>query len=628
MGRTLWLLCIGSVFSSGLYAQITWEINNRFPLVSERAFRAIVQEVATEKTDIEAKLTQVDFRKSIKHLDGSSAWRAKNQSYDKAQLLSPMANLRARSELGPEECSWTLTNNATAAQVLMVGPCDTSPSIPVEIGQTYELTAQRTSDLQSLSTQVAPRRWLVVALGDSFASGEGNPDYPAVVKKAFKEQPPHDWGVDSKYPANSIIKASAEWLDTDCHRSLLSWPALYALRKALIQTDTVVQFASFACSGAEILDGFLLPQRNPPGRMGPDVGGSDSHLEKSQQRMMAELLCSGQQLTSTTKDFEIELTPYLEKYKTRYAKGVLWRCSEPVRPDEVLIQFGGNDAQFAGIVKYVFQPPPLPYRGLTGWFVGSGVNFGIYKAIAPTSPQQAQEFIDLLPRAYAWLDQGLKALYIESSKVPVRMLQYPDPTLSDLPESEHAGELASCNLRTRDANQPVQSLIAGQLRILRHGSAFSGISATRLVDVRNNYIPTLRAAQTSASNEHKWALVDASPIFLGRGLCAGSLECDRAGRECSNGDRVRWNYWQSKSKFVASKLSPAWDQMSDFAAYDLERKRGMRYANDALLSSARLAPGGKRLLLDWSAGIAHPTAPMHARIAASLAISPLRLADN
>jgi hypothetical protein len=595
MGKKLLVMVASCLFSSVVFAQINWEITNRFPLVSERAFTAIVEEVGAGATDIEQQLTQVDYRNKVRHLDGSSAWSAKNQRYDASQLLSPDANIRARSTLGSQECVWTLTDDETKAILEKSGACDSGPSFPVRIGKSYEIKAQRIADLVSLSTKVMPKRWLVIALGDSFTSGEGNPDYPTVIKEKFSNQPPHDWAVDSKYSASAIVKASAKWFDTDCHRSILSWPAIYALRKALTQSDTVVQFASFACSGGEIIDGFILPQRNPPGRMGPEVGGADTRLAKSQQRMLAELLCDNQQLSSVSKEFEPILAPYLQKYKSLYAKATLWDCQQPVRPDEVFVQFGGNDALFAGIVKYVFQPAPLTYRGFGGWFIGSGVNFGLYKVTAPVTPQQAQMFIDLLPSAYAWLDRGLSVLGIESKQLPIRMLQYPDPTRSALPEADHPAEFLSCNLRTRDANQPIQSLIADQLSVLRHGSAFAGASGARLVEVRTSYIPSLRLAQSKAANAFKWELPDASPAFVGRGLCAGSLECDMAGEKCPNADRVRWGFWQASDKYVASKLSPAWEQMSDFKAYDVERKRGIRYANDALLSSARLAPGGKRL---------------------------------
>lgn len=618
MNKKHWLAVICYGLSSSLYAQIDWEIENRFPLLSERAFKSIVQEVGVNRSGLEERLTQVDYRTKVKHLDGSSAWSEKRQQHDGTQLLTYKANVRARTQLGSVECIWTLANLATSAQSVAAGPCDVSPAIAVETGQTYNLTAQRVSDSHSVSVRIAPRSWLVVALGDSFASGEGNPDYPAVIKERFERQPPHDWGVDAGYTAGAIVKASAQWMDTDCHRSILSWPALYALSKAISRPDTVVQFASFACSGAEVIDGFLLPQRNPPGRMGPDVGGSDWHLAKSQQKMLAEFLCQGQQLTPTSRDFEPELLPYLEKYKKLYAKANLWRCAQPMKPDEVFIQFGGNDAMFAGVVKYVFQPQPLRYRGFGGWFLGSGVNFGLYKAAAPVSPQQAQTFVDLLPRAYPWLAAGLRVLNIDASGMPVRLLQYPDPTRSGLPEAQHAAELSSCSLRTRDANRPIQSLIAGELSIMRHDSAFSGVSANRLVEVQNTYIPALRTAQANAAAAHKWELLDTSPLFKGYGLCAGSLECDVAGEQCLNADRVRWAFWPAESEFVAAKLSPPWQQMSDFRAYDLQRKRGVRYANDAMLTSARLAIGGKRLRLDWTSGIAHPTAPMHARIAASL----------
>jgi hypothetical protein len=63
------------------------------------------------------------------------------------------------------------------------------------------------------------RDLLVVAIGDSFASGEGN--------KAVTES----------------------WTDTQCHRSDKAWPALLA--NSLQDTSTTVTFLSVACSGAQ-----------------------------------------------------------------------------------------------------------------------------------------------------------------------------------------------------------------------------------------------------------------------------------------------------------------------------------------------------------------------------------------
>jgi lysophospholipase L1-like esterase len=70
---------------------------------------------------------------------------------------------------------------------------------------------------------VTLRDKLVVALGDSFASGEGNPE-------SLDDVP--------------------DWIDEQCHRSDAAWPARVA--RSLENRSTTVTFLSFACSGAEI----------------------------------------------------------------------------------------------------------------------------------------------------------------------------------------------------------------------------------------------------------------------------------------------------------------------------------------------------------------------------------------
>jgi lysophospholipase L1-like esterase len=70
---------------------------------------------------------------------------------------------------------------------------------------------------------VTLRDKLIVALGDSYASGEGNPN-----------------------PQNGV----ADWVDEQCHRSDAAWPARVA--RSLESRSTTVTFLSFACSGADI----------------------------------------------------------------------------------------------------------------------------------------------------------------------------------------------------------------------------------------------------------------------------------------------------------------------------------------------------------------------------------------
>ena len=92
-----------------------------------------------------------------------------------------------------------------------------------------------TSDGQSASAQmdVAVKDLLIVSIGDSFASGEGNPDIPRKGTRA------------------------PQWEDEPCHRSANAGPAQAALSIEKADPQTSVTFISFACTGALVSYGVL-----------------------------------------------------------------------------------------------------------------------------------------------------------------------------------------------------------------------------------------------------------------------------------------------------------------------------------------------------------------------------------
>jgi lysophospholipase L1-like esterase len=105
---------------------------------------------------------------------------------------------------------------------------------------------------KTTARDIAVRHLRVVSIGDSAASGEGNPDVGQDVDA--QALPPH------------ISIASAQWTDRRCHRSRFSGHALAAA--GLEDSSTAVTFLSFACSGADIETGLLGPyegQQPPPG---------------------------------------------------------------------------------------------------------------------------------------------------------------------------------------------------------------------------------------------------------------------------------------------------------------------------------------------------------------------------
>jgi hypothetical protein len=88
------------------------------------------------------------------------------------------------------------------------------------------------------SQPVTVRDYLIVSIGDSYGSGEGNPDVPQKFAK-----------VPSAY-RRSWVQARPRWEDARCHRSATAGPAQAALRLEATDTHSSVTFMSFACSGA------------------------------------------------------------------------------------------------------------------------------------------------------------------------------------------------------------------------------------------------------------------------------------------------------------------------------------------------------------------------------------------
>jgi hypothetical protein len=87
----------------------------------------------------------------------------------------------------------------------------------------------------SVAKNVVVKDLLIVSLGDSAASGEGNPDRDG-----------------SSLASGNTIVFPPTWANKQCHRSLYSGPAQSALAIEKADRHSSVTFISLACSGAEI----------------------------------------------------------------------------------------------------------------------------------------------------------------------------------------------------------------------------------------------------------------------------------------------------------------------------------------------------------------------------------------
>lgn len=111
------------------------------------------------------------------------------------------------------------------------------PLFPAE--GSYQVTLTVKTGLGAVDTvtqTVVVQDWLLVSIGDSNASGEGNPDLPA------------DWALDR------LDISAPIWEDPRCNRSWTSGPVLAAQQIEGQDPHSAVTFLSFACSGADLAD--------------------------------------------------------------------------------------------------------------------------------------------------------------------------------------------------------------------------------------------------------------------------------------------------------------------------------------------------------------------------------------
>ncbi|HEX3337262.1 MAG TPA: Calx-beta domain-containing protein [Jatrophihabitans sp.] len=147
----------------------------------------------------------------------------------------------AITDRGPgTQVTWTFSGAALATPVNVTGTCKLTQTLP-KLG-TYTVAAKLTSDATVNTSQpVTLKDVFIVSVGDSVASGEGDPDTLG----------PKDLGPFPFY--------TPKWEDQQCHRSALAGPAQAAIRLEQRDPHTSVTFLHLACSGATIDVGLLGP---------------------------------------------------------------------------------------------------------------------------------------------------------------------------------------------------------------------------------------------------------------------------------------------------------------------------------------------------------------------------------
>jgi lysophospholipase L1-like esterase len=278
--------------------RIDWEVKNRFRLFREE--KDFQHHVAAYRGDgvlaAEARLANASggfgwARDMVRHLCVDVAGRitefcvrdGRRESY-----LAPVDHrITAVVANAPTdaECAWTFDDGDQSPQQARDG-CDKEMTLWVRYGRTTRATVEITladQSTQYASADIAVRDLLIAGLGDSVASGEGNPDRPIKLspegfcfrrtmggasrdyfrpgRAGFHGDRACALGPDAPKLDAEWSRLGAGWLSPGCHRSLYSYQLRTALELAVEYPHIAVTFIPLGCSGASIEQGMIGEQR-------------------------------------------------------------------------------------------------------------------------------------------------------------------------------------------------------------------------------------------------------------------------------------------------------------------------------------------------------------------------------
>jgi lysophospholipase L1-like esterase len=396
--------------------QISWEVRNRFRLFrEERDFLLHVESARNRSILASEQSLEVQSdgrgwaRNMVNRLCIDLQGRVSepcNRDNVKESYLTPtdhavIVHLDGAIPVGAT-CAWTFEDGDTPQRATL--DCTEPLSLRVRYGRQTVATVEVSSgsEPQRISTEIEVRDVLIAGLGDSIASGEGNPDRAiALADDGFcfrsylgsataQYYRPSRAGYkggracEASDPLQVWQRQSALWLNSACHRSLYSYQTRTALALAVQYPHIAVTYLPLACTGATILDGLLGYQRAR--ECPPSKSGSCAVTVNAQVAELHDALATA-------------------------------RRRQPDRKlDLVLLSIGANDINFSGLVADVIVDTPTE-RALFR-------RTGVIGSVDESRSALARE----LPQSFARLRDALKPLVGDMSHVVY--VSYANPALT------------------------------------------------------------------------------------------------------------------------------------------------------------------------------------------------------
>ncbi|MBV6447986.1 hypothetical protein [Nitrosomonas sp.] len=314
-------------------------------------------------------------------------------------------------------CSWMIDDKEA-----IYDSCD-QHTVTIPIDKNIAVTVQPLNDLnKKIETSVRVDGKVILALGDSFASGEGNPDRPTMHYDDLpKEGSGYNFFLSHEEKPNDSFDGPL-WLNRTCHRSLLSYQFKVALRYAAEHPKERVVFASFSCTGAEIISGLLQPQEMFP--------YTENGVPKWSEDEMSKFKISESKMSQLDQAMRFLCGDLIEEKKANGNKRIVCKDDSKFRkPDLILLSIGGNDAGFTPLILDTYSPIariffnitlPVPDVLKTVMRV-----FGAYQ-----SPEQATTIVNTqLSELYENLNDELEGRGLIKNGQPNKIIQTNYPNL-------------------------------------------------------------------------------------------------------------------------------------------------------------------------------------------------------
>ena len=599
-----WRVCLVLLLTAALSAaaeaaepRIVWQVENPFRFLLDSADTEVHRATWASLPDAERGSAVLSAERVLAehHPDGWGAtmfakicWDPVSNRYtcrERADYTNPrshkvLAKLVDLDDAQTVDCTWLTSPQGRGPRgKAVILPCDT----PVQLEVPYPNGAWVSVEIGGRQVAEAAARvtdLLVVGMGDSFASGDGNPDVPV------RFSPDRTADYDAKlagYPARigdwhkigekKFIDENARWQDQACHRSLYSHQLRVALQLAVEDPHRAVTFVGVACSGAETVYGLFLRYKghewvpNPPAL--------------SQISAVAEAQCGRRE----AREYDLPEAYHMQE-KIPELKGglVLRKCDadKARKIDLLLLSIGGNDIGFARLVANAVLDDSSMLRSLGGWF---GHVHGFTEAAG---------LLDLLDDRLKAVNRAVhNILHVPWAEADrVILTGYPPMAV------QADGQIVCPDGRAGMTILPDFALSEAKARE-------GGVAAERLNNIMRE-----------SARQHHWTFVDAHrAAFRGRGICSSAAETS-----WTMADELR----------LPRKLNGAWEPYnpSEWRAY-APRQRWFRTPNDAFMtgnfhvSQSLLQSALKTQALSWVqlllasiySGAFHPTAEGQAAVA-------------